>query len=224
MTEQQLPPLTDEDRETLKAFLIHADRPEGTLNYTQFIGFIYSVLCAPEFLATDQWLPVIFNGESANAEKQTEMQKIIMIMIQHYKEAFDDLMSGSCSPVVKLDWTEDTAERMGLEHFCQGFITGFTWMEQLWKANIERFSAIDTSIRGELDLGEQVYAILGLISTLASPDLNIERSEDPELLKQSLPEFAKQLPEVIYALAEMGGKLEELFQTLEEASSEPQSS
>ncbi len=216
MTDQQLPPLTDEDRVALNEFLTHPDRPEGTLNYTQFVGFLYSVLCAPEFLSTEQWFPIVFNGESANAEKQTEMQRIIVIMVQHYKEAFDDIMSGTCNPKLNLNWSEDTVERMELEHFCQGFVAGFTWIEDRWKNAMEKFNAIDPSMRGELDLGDQIYAIMGLISTLASPDLNIERSEDPALLQQSLPEFAVQLPDVVFALAEMGGKLEELFQTLEE--------
>lgn len=211
----QLPPLTDTDREQLKDFLRHSDRPQGTLNYTQFIGLLYGILSAPAFLSTEEWLPVVFNGESANAEKQSEMQKIILNLVQHYKEAFDDLMSGTCNPAVDLTWSEDSAERMELEHFCQGFITAFTSIENLWKDTIEKFNNLDESLRGDLNLEDQVYSILGLISTLATPDLNIERAENPQLLKDSLPVFAKQLPEAIFALAQMGGKLEELFLALE---------
>jgi yecA family protein len=217
MTDQQLPPLTDEDRQALNVFLTHPDRPEGTLNHTQFIGFLYSVLCAPEFLTTEQWFPIVFNGESANAETQTDMQKIIVIMVQHYKEAFDDLMSGGCTPKINLTWSENTRNRMDLEYFCQGFIAGFTWMEARWKNAIEKFNALNPSIRGDLNIGDQIYAIMGLVSTLASPDLNIERAEEPELLQKNLPDFTAQLPIVIFTLAEMGGKLEELFQTLEES-------
>ncbi|MFC3151543.1 UPF0149 family protein [Litoribrevibacter euphylliae] len=211
----QLPSLTDTDRQNLKEFLNHSDRPQGTLNYTQFIGLLYGVLSAPAFLSTEQWLPMVFNGESANAEKQTEMQAIILNMVQHYKEAFDDIMAGTCKPIVNLSWSEDAVERMELEHFCQGFITAFTSIEGLWKETIEKFNNLDVSMRGDLNLEDQVYSILGLISTLAAPDLNIERAENPQLLKDSLPVFAQQLPEAIFALAQMGGKLEELFLALE---------
>ncbi|GLQ31584.1 UPF0149 family protein [Litoribrevibacter albus] len=211
----QLPPLLDADREQLKAFLCHSDRPNGTLNYPQFIGLLYGILSAPAFLSTEEWLPIVFNGESANAEKQTEMQKIILNMVQHYKEAFDDLMSGSCNPAVNLTWSESAPTRIELEHFCQGFITAFTSIEGLWKTTIDKFNNLDESFRGDLNLEDQVYSILGLISTLATPELNAERSENPQLLKDSLPIFAQQLPDAIFALAQMGGKLEELFQTLE---------
>jgi yecA family protein len=217
---EQLPPLNDQDRQTLKDFLSHSDRPNGTLNYKQFIGLLYGVLSAPEFLSTDQWLPMIFNGESANAEKQTEMEKIILILIQHYKEAFDDLMSGTCNPPLDLQWHEEPTTRMDLEFFCQGFITAFTNIEPLWKGAIEQFDQLDESFRGDLNLADHIYAILGLISTLAAPDLNIERAENAELLKESLPEFAQQLPEAVYSLAQMGGKLEELFSELEQLSEE----
>lgn len=211
----QLPPLNDVDRQQLKEFLSHQERPNGTLNYTQFIGFLYGILCAPTFLSTEQWLPSVFNGESANAEKQSEMQKIIVNMVQHYKEAFDDLLSGGCNPSVNISWAESTIERIELEHFCQGFVTAFTSIEDVWKTTIENFSNLDESIRGDLNLGDQVYAIMGLISTLAAPDLNIERAENPELLQENLPNFAQQLPDAIYALAQIGGKIEELFLSLE---------
>jgi yecA family protein len=211
----QLPPLTDADRETLKAFLSHPDRPNGTLNYTQFIGLLYSVLSAPTFLSTEQWLPVVFNKESANAEKQSDMEGIILNMVQHYKEAFDDLMEGGCNPSVNLAWSESAEDRIELEHFCQGYVAFFTDIEELWKATIKKFSELDPQLRGELNLEDHVYSIMGLISTLAAPDLNVERAENPQLLQQHMPGFAQQLPEAIYALAQMGGKLEELFQALE---------
>lgn len=211
----QLPPLTETDRQRLKDFLTHSDRPNGTLNYSQFIGLLYGVLSAPAFLSTEEWLPIVFNGESANAEKQTEMQQIILNMVQHYKEAFDDLMSGTCNPKLDLSWSEQAPERMELEHFCQGFIAAFTAIEELWKTTISKFENLDESFRGDLNLEDQIYSIMGLISTLAAPDLNLERAENTQLLKESLPVFAQQLPDAIYALAQMGGKLEELFQTLE---------
>lgn len=217
---EQILPLTDQERQTLSDFLHHKDRPQGTLNYLQVYGFLYSVLCAPEFLSTEDWLPVIFNGESANAEKQTEMQVIITILVKHYKEAFDDLMSGKCSPPLNLQWSDDKDKRFHLEQFCQGFITGFTWIEPRWKNAIIKFNEIDTSLRGETDLEQHLYAILGLISTLAAPEFNLEKAQDKKALQENLPGFAEQLPDAIYALAQIGGQIEQLFQTLAEHNAE----
>ena len=210
----ELPALTDQDRQLLMEFLQHQERPEGTFNYVQLQGFLYSVLCAPEYIDTEEWLPIVFNSQSANAEKQSQMQKIVVILVQHYKAVFDDIMTEQCTPPLNLNWSDDKDQRFDLEQFCQGFINGFSWLEARWKQAITKFNAIDVSLRGDTDLEQHLYAIIGLISTLSAPESNLERADNPAELTAQLPNFAQQLPDVIMALAKIGGQLEELFQTL----------
>lgn len=78
-------PLTDAEIERLQTFL--ASLPAGAMNIEQMDGFFAGLLCAPQQVTAEVWMPLVWGEaalQSASFEDQSQAQDLISLMMRHW--------------------------------------------------------------------------------------------------------------------------------------------
>ncbi len=124
----------------LAEFLAADARPEGTLNYAELHGFLFSVACSPEPLKPAEWLPLIFNSAAANYATTAEDESVTATLMALHDEAHRQVqeqqvaLPAFCTPAA--DAMENFADDAPLAHWSRGFLLGHEWLSELWDGYI----------------------------------------------------------------------------------------
>ncbi len=172
--------------EALREFLAAPERPEGTFNYEETLGFLFAVACAPGEIPQTEWIDQIFDGQDPGfaSEQQATLflEEVdclfghLQAQVQDYQVAFPFELPAS---VATLDHFDDASP---LHHWANGFLTGHTWLAELWEDLPE-------------DIDDEIGACAMVLSYFASPEL--ARSYHQEFADTGEP-FAA-MTEMVYA-------------------------
>lgn len=148
--------------EALRAFLASPERPAGTFNYEELLGFLFAVACAPVEVPHTEWIDQIFDGQDPGFnDAQRAAQFIeevdcllggIQAQVEDYQVAFPlELSSGSPA----LDHFKSESP---LCHWANGFVSGHTWLEEAWDELPE-------------DIDDEIGACVMVLSFFANQEL-----------------------------------------------------
>jgi yecA family protein len=124
----------------LAHFLAADERPEGTMNYAELHGFIFSVACSPEPLKPAEWLPLVFNGAAAGYATEAEAEGVTAAVMKLFNEAERQVqeqlieLPEFCTPSDNI--MENFADDAPIAHWSRGFLLGHEWLSELWDAYI----------------------------------------------------------------------------------------
>ncbi len=124
----------------LAEFLAADARPEGTMNYAELHGFIFSVACSPELIKPSEWLPLIFNSAAPDYASLAEAEGTTNAIMTIYNEANRQVQAQEvtlpefCTPAP--DAMENFADDAPLAHWSRGFLLGHDWLSDLWDSYI----------------------------------------------------------------------------------------
>jgi len=120
----------------LSQFLTSSERPEGTLNYHEVQGLLFTIICSPELIVPSEWLPLVFNEQDARYANQDEAQEVVQALMGLYNRINTQIIE------VKINLPEDVAlhdsamdnvgELAALGQWSNGFIRGHNWLIELW--------------------------------------------------------------------------------------------
>jgi len=158
-----IPPFTDTHASLLRTFLSSPHRPAGTMTYPQLAGFLFSIANGPELIPPSEWIPLVFNDQSAGYKTQPEAEGVMQAMMALYNdcarersEEHASLPSGYEFRPVSLDNLSDDA---ALSQWAQGFSIGHDYLEDNW----------NEYAHDELD--EELGSVLMVLTFFASPKL-----------------------------------------------------
>jgi yecA family protein len=122
---------------TLKAFLDSPQRPEGTLNYGQTVGFLFSVACSPEMIKPSEWLPIIYTNDSEDtAASAAEIEALMSALMALYNELNRQVRHADVALLPGFDFHDDPMANLEdnspISQWSQGFMEGYDWLSEVW--------------------------------------------------------------------------------------------
>lgn len=137
------------DARLLARFLSNTDRPEGTLSYAGLQGFLFAVVCSPVAVRPPDWLPVIFDGDSAHFESKGQEDKVLDSIARLYSilnasfideiDELPDCCAFLTEPLANFDPDSSVAQ------WSQGFERGHRWLGGHWETVLEGDSLDDAA-------------------------------------------------------------------------------
>ena len=189
-----LAPLTNAEISHLETLLSTPAFKSQAMGLDEMQGFLCAVICGPEAVAQEQWLPAVLgNPEFASGEQETSVKDLLS---RFHAEITADLVAGeSLGLVLNLTDTSNAATEGEYDYgaWCQAFIDGVEFSPVPW-----------------IEVGEEdeINELLFPISLLAG-------EIDPKALKQIKPrEMAELLAECREDLPMLAVDIYNYFQTL----------
>jgi uncharacterized protein len=122
--------------EALKAFLADPRRPEGTFQYHELQGFLFTIAGAPELVRPSEWMPVVFADGSAGYETLEEAQLILGELMSLYNGVNAGVVDEKPTLPPDCRWRRDVLanldEKAPVAQWSRGFLAGHRWLEDSW--------------------------------------------------------------------------------------------
>jgi len=207
------------DVATLKSFLQHPLRPEGTMKFHELQGFLFTVASSPESIQPSEWIPMITNDDHAMYADEQEAQKILGLFMQLYNEINQQVLNRSAElpSHCKFETSilDNFGEKSAIGQWASGFLFGHEWLAELWDGFVPE------------DLNEELGSSMMILSCFASrqlaeafvDEINSDRSKEAD---STLEEFAEKMqklfPAALAAYANLGRSI---FEAVLESRSTP---
>jgi uncharacterized protein len=172
MTSTDNVPLTNAEISHLETLLASPAFKKQAMGLDEIQGFLCAVICGPEKVKPEQWLPAVLgNPEYESAEQAEALKKLLL---RFYAEIVTDLEAGESLGLV-LNLTEPANAATDGEYdygaWCQAFLDGVEFSNSAW---------IDAG--DEAEINELLFSISLLAGEI-----------DPKALKQIKPRELKEL-------------------------------
>ena len=122
--------------EVLADFLDRPDRPKGSLNYQQLLGFMFYVAASPEPIIPSEWFTLVLGGDDLVFDGPDQASKVFGALIEEYNCVTQDVQNAAG---VDPDYTPlqddpmDNFERWTpVNNWCLGFAFGYHWASGVW--------------------------------------------------------------------------------------------
>lgn len=124
------------DIEELTSFLADPKRPEGTLCFQELQGFLFAVACSPETIPPTEWFSAIGDDEDLRFQDDSEMQKIMGLIITLYNGINSSALERSKSMPLGCEFQPDIGDNfdpgLAVSQWSQGFMAGHDWLAEVW--------------------------------------------------------------------------------------------
>ena len=201
------------DIEELASFLADPKRPKGTLSFQELQGFLFAVACSPETIPPSEWLPAIGDDEDLRFQDDSEMQKIMGLIIALYNGINCSAMERSKSMPLDCEFQPDIDDNfdpgLAISQWSQGFMVGHDWLAGVWDEYLPE------GIEGEFG---STAMILSFFSSRPLAELyHAEATTTPRQRKPRVPfiEYAETIrtlfPDGLSAYADIGRTIAEVL-------------
>ncbi|MFC1749902.1 YecA family protein [Pseudomonadota bacterium] len=184
----------------LAQFLVAAERPEGTMTFSEMHGFLFAIACSPEAIDPTEWLEIIFNEADANFADEDEAEQILKGIVDAYTEIHNELLEGDAiipecckllDPAINnFNETAPAAE------WSRGFLDGHEWLSEIW----------ETYVPKELD--DELGSCLMMLFCFSSKDLATAFCEGTGMNIEQLAEASvENFEKAMASYAHIGGAI-----------------
>src|SRR3989338_5353932 len=194
-----VPEFTKAHATLLSRFLAAPERPEGTMTYPQFAGFVFAVACAPELVRPSEWLPLVFDDQEPDYETMDEAQDVLAAMMALYNECNRQGVEGNAALPPGCEIRSKPLDNLDadapLSQGARGFSGGFGYLEETWNEHLP----------AELD--KELGAILMVLGFFASPtlaDTFVAEAKGDASLERLAATVVQVFPDAMLGYAHMG--------------------
>lgn len=206
---------------TALADFLGSDRcPPDTFNLPALRGFLWAVVASPVPLTPDEWMPLIWEGEEgeenprfASEEEAGRIMGTIMALFAWTEQQVET--DGSPFPASGYEYNADPEQMTALIDWCQGFLAGHDWLQQVWDQVCEAYAGVEDS---EIDLSAEIDNVINMVGLFAGYPEVLDHLEDPKAVAADLPMVSRDvLPQALLAYARTGQEFCEAEMEAEEA-------
>ena len=188
------------------ASFLESDRcPADTLNLPALRGFLWAVVASPAPLELDEWLPLIWEDEEGTGPKfhnDEEATLITATVVALHEDTVRQVESDSFELPEGYTYNDDATRMQLLIDWCQGFLAGHDWLEEIWE---QVSGAFAETASDDFNLAEEIENVLNTVNLFAGYPEILDHLEDPEAVRKDLPEIARDvLPQALLAYARTG--------------------
>ncbi|MDO8329654.1 MAG: UPF0149 family protein [Fluviicoccus sp.] len=186
---------------------LQSDRcPPDTFNLPSLRGFLWAVVASPVPMTPDEWMPLIWEGEDGEENprfaSEDEAGMVMGIIIALYDEALLAVENETSPLPADYVFNADPDEMTLLIDWCQGFLAGHDWLQQVWDQVCEAYSKVEG---GEIDLAAEINNVMNVVGLFAGYPEVLDHVEDPQAVAADLPMVALEvLPQALLAYARTG--------------------
>jgi len=186
---------------------LQSDRcPPDTFNLPALRGFIWAVVASPVPLTPDEWMPLIWEGEEGeeNPKFATEEEAgmVMGTIIALYDEALEAVDSEGSPLPEGYDFDADPEKMTLLIDWCQGFLAGHDWLQQVWDQVCEAYAKVEGT---EIDLSAEIDNVINVVGLFAGYPEVLDHVDNPQAVAADLPMVAREvLPQALLAYARTG--------------------
>ena len=147
--------------EQLEDFLASPRRPEGTMDYHELCGFLFSVACSPELVMPSEWLPPIFDDQDPGYADLDQANSVLQQIMGLYNDINLQVSESRVRLPDSCRLTERSSENFAapLGRWSRGFLGGHNWLSEVWESSAPR------------ELDEELGSCLMILSYFADPAL-----------------------------------------------------
>ena len=125
----------------LARFLTSDKRPEGTMSLPEVYGFLFTVCTAPEPVARDEWMAVVFNGQPPRYKSDEKQAKIEAALLKVQAEVDAQLQADEPQLPAMIELLQPPIKNVrnasDLAFWSDGFFDGVDWLEDVWKVSLD---------------------------------------------------------------------------------------
>ncbi|MEA5097680.1 MAG: UPF0149 family protein [Burkholderiaceae bacterium] len=123
--------LTDKQVDQLQEFL---DTLPRAMNFEHVDGFFCALICGPEQVPMDEFLPYIFGGQAPNFQSSEQAGEILNLLAEHWKYVADKLISGT--PYYPFLYA-DQEDKCSANNWADAFLLGTQLRPEGWSELLE---------------------------------------------------------------------------------------
>lgn len=154
------------------------------MTLSQLDGYLCGVAAAPEPIAPEEWLPLVWSGEAGEAPAVNEAELTALIMAR-YEEINAELSEARYEPLYEVD--DDNPEDVLWEIWIMGFETAMSLRLPAWEKLLKSHQ--------ESQAQEAAFAVMSLLGAV-DPEQDAAAQSDPEFLA-----FVEDAPRIIPEIA-----------------------
>jgi uncharacterized protein len=137
-------PFSKSDEAVLRKFLSSPLRPEGTMTYVAFRGYLFGLSSGPTVVPPSVWMPGVFGDENARYADLEDARAVVGSVMSAYNHT-NAMISG------KLDLTPDAVgihleSESELVEWSMGFTLGYQLVRESWARALD---GREKEVRGE---------------------------------------------------------------------------
>lgn len=149
-------PLSDDEIDTLDAFLMSDSTPEDSLAIDELHGFLTAIVCAPDPVIPSQWLPDVWRMEEGPQFESTEQARdIVGLIMRMYNEIASVLLAGEEFGPLMLEKTLASGKSIVVaQGWCWGFMEGVRSQYEAWEPHLDAIDELLLPVAALVDLGD----------------------------------------------------------------------
>jgi len=130
--------LTKHDEKRLTNFL-RKHRKDNALSLLQTKGFLFCVVCCPDLVQPSEWIPLVL--EETEFGDDREVEPIMNALMALYNQTNSQVVHGmaklpkECRVLPQV--MNNFADPAPLHQWSQGFMKGYSWLNESWEALLE---------------------------------------------------------------------------------------
>lgn len=200
----------------LTKFLTDTKRPDGTLNFQELQGFLYSVACSPELIPSSAWFEAISDDEDIGFEDEAEAQRIMGLIMSLYNDINSSILERSDSMPTGCKFRSEIEDNfdpdLAISRWSRGFMMGHDWLAEVW----------DEYVPEELDgeVGSSSMVLSFFSSRRLAEMYYLESTTTPRQRRPKVPfsEFAEKarelFPAALFSYAHIGRGISEIVEEI----------
>jgi uncharacterized protein len=186
-------PLTETEIQRLADFLCSEHLPEESLTIDELHGLLTALICGPEIVHANRWLPLVWGGQEPGFDSMEQAQDILGLIMRMNNQIADTLLAGEgFAPLVPVFTNEEQQEVADATGWCYGFLYGIGMSSEQWETHFEELYPMMTPI---LVLGSGDTDDPEIVAALADPDHVETMTRMLPLMVQAIYDYWRQ-PEV----------------------------
>lgn len=134
-------PLSKSELKALDAFLISGATPNACMNMEELDGFFAALICGPEMVMPNEYLPIVWCQENEEDrlvfESEAQAQHILSLLMRHWNTIATTLDAGEpYEPLLYEYEAEGTRTAFGND-WAMGFMRGLFLRKEAWQAYLD---------------------------------------------------------------------------------------
>lgn len=180
------PDLGPADEAWLRQFLIDArERAPDTLSLEELHGFLFAIVSAPDLIMPSEWIPTIFDSDTAVFRDEAETARFHRVAMALYNQLNRDIDEATLRLPACIEVRQPAEANLEpgtpLMLWARGFSMGHDWLEEAWDVDLPE------------DIDDELGACLSALMFFIDPAFGRQLLEDSGQPVSELPAFAQTL-------------------------------
>jgi len=140
------------DLDALDEYLESGRAPDDSMQLSKLDGFLTGIAIAPEFIAPNEWLPLVWGNTVPEFKSRHEADNILGLIMARQKEIVRDIKDGIVEPIFMYE-----GATVLMSDWLDGFLWSMSLRKHLWAKMMETSARLVLLPIMEILGGERIF-------------------------------------------------------------------